>query len=99
MHGFVKHKLRWVDPHPPDKKIVSMMLCVCEWSMLEKWLTSMITDRTIEPPKHLGNPYGWLLTVAINKIHGTPAAEQKPTLELLRGGRQMFTRWHTEGLK
>lgn len=106
MRAFVIHRLRHSGAHPPDKKIVGMMLCVCEWEHLRHWLEWMTTGaggrikaRQPEPPTNLGSPYAWLLKVAINHMHGIPAAEQKPTLELLRGGRQMFTRWHTEGAK
>ena len=106
MRGFVIHRLRHHDAHPPDKKILSMMLNVCEWDHLKPWLEWMITGtggkikaRQPEPPANLGSPYAWLLKVAINHMHGIAAEEQKPTLELLRGGKQLYTRWHTEGLK
>jgi hypothetical protein len=106
MRGFVIHRLGHHDAHPPDKKMLSMMLCVCEWEHLKNWLEWMTTGvggrikaRRPDPPDNLGSPYAWLLKVAINHMHGIEPAEQKPTLELLRGGKQMYTRWHSEGLK
>ena len=75
------------------------MMRVAEWPEVENFLLAMIKARDCPAPANIGKPYAWLVTVAINKIHGIAPEEQKPTLELLRGGRQMFTRWHTEGLK
>lgn len=106
MRGFLIHRLRHQGPHPPDKQMLAMMLGVCEWEHLKNWLLWMTTGhggnikgRHPEPPDNLGNPYAWLLKVAINHMHAIPANEQKPTLELLRGGKQLYTRWHTEGAK
>ena len=59
----------------------------------------MIKKRDHEIPRNIGQPYAWLVAVALNQIHGLQPEEQKPTLEMLRGGKQLFTRWHTESLK
>ncbi len=96
---FVRQQLRWANPHPPDKKIVAVMLRVAEWPEIENFLLGQIKARECHAPRNVGKPYAWLVTVALNQIHGIAADEQKPTLELLRGGKQLFSRWHTEGAK
>ena len=108
MVGFAKHRCRIQSPHTPDKKMLEMMLRVAEWERLRPWLLWMtgvsktqcgIVGKPPDPPRDLGNAYAWLLKVAINNLLGIDPAEQQPTLELLRGGKQQYTRWHSEGLK
>lgn len=99
MQLFVQHQLRWTNPHPPDSKIVGVMLRVAEWPTVERFLTAAVRGDGPKAPERVGQPYAWLVSVALNHIHGLQPDEQKPTLELLRGGRQMFSKWHTEGLK
>jgi hypothetical protein len=69
------------------------MLNVAEWPTLKHWLYSMLNFNSKEPPPNLGSPYAWLVAVAIQKIHGIAPAEQKPTLEILRGGKQLQSKW------
>ena len=96
MHLFARKFLRWTNAHPPDRKIVRTMLRVAEWPALEWFMIETLKGNGIKAPNRIGQPYAWLVAVTVNQIHGIPADEMKPTLELLRGGRQMFSRNYEE---
>lgn len=76
--------------------MIRMMLRVAEWETVEGWLKALLKFNTIEPPPGIASIYAWLIAVALQKIHGIAPSEQKPTLQLMRGGKQLRSKWAEE---
>jgi hypothetical protein len=88
----VRHTSRAPDQHPPDKTMLRMFAHTATWPTLQSWLTALLKFNSIEMPRAVASPYAWLLAVLLQKLHGIAPADQKPTLQLLRGGKQLRTR-------